>query len=395
MINFKEFIVEEVVEKGSKLDHISHLEDLPIHHGHDGVRIAADMLDDVHRKLLGHATATHVSHKFDGSPGLVFGNHPKDGKFFVGTKSALNKTPRTFSHPDEIDKHYHDKPELATHLKTALDHLPKIMPKHGGVYQGDMMYHKGSVKAKGKDYHFQPNTISYSVPKDSAHGKQIKNAQMGVVIHTKYTGKGGNLENHTAKPIKDKDRAAFQNHPDVHHIDPTLKPDPQHYAPQDIKDFMNHKENARSVYTRMKPEALEAVQSHAEHISTHINASVRSNQQPSVEGYVGHLTGKFSKEMEKLKTPEAKQRKARELARHHQHVMDNKEHFKSALEMHSHLQQAKNVLTKVMAKNSDFKHHVNGKQTQPEGAVAVDKQGNHVKFVNRKEFSKLNFDNKG
>lgn len=390
MIKFTEFIVEDKKEGGSKLDHINHLEDLPIHGGHDGVHIAADFLDSVHRKLLGHETATHVSHKFDGSPGIVFGHHPKDGNFFIGTKSALNKAPKVFTDKAEIDKHYRDKPDLAAHLKAGLEHLPKIMPKKGGIYQGDMMYHKGSVDKKGKKLSFQPNTIRYSVDKDSAHGKAISAAQMGVVVHTKYVGVGDILARH-AKPLRPKDRLEFNAHPDVHNIDPHIKPDPSKYTPKDIQDYMNHKENARAAYARMKPEAIDAVQPHAEHLATHINASVRSNQEPSVEGYKGHLTGKFSKKMEGLKTEKGKQGVARQLSSHLQHVEDNKEHFKSVLEMHHHLGLAKNVLTKVMAQSSDFEHHVDGKKTHPEGAVAVDSRGNRTKFVNRKEFSKLNF----
>src|SRR5210317_2032950 len=33
----------------------------------------------------------HISVKVDGAPSLVFGTHPENGKFFVGTKSVFNK----------------------------------------------------------------------------------------------------------------------------------------------------------------------------------------------------------------------------------------------------------------------------------------------------------------
>jgi small nuclear ribonucleoprotein (snRNP)-like protein len=60
-----------------------------------------------------------------------------------------------------------------------------------------------------------------------------------------------------------------------------------------------------------------------------------------------------------------------------------------SLELHSHLQKAKDVLTDVMSQNTDFEHSIAGQKTGPEGFVAHNK-GNTAKFVNRKEFSKMN-----
>ena len=36
---------------------------------------------------------------------------------------------------------------------------------------------------------FTPNTITYAVPVDSNIGKRIARAKMGIVFHTKYSGK--------------------------------------------------------------------------------------------------------------------------------------------------------------------------------------------------------------
>lgn len=392
MINFKDFLLEETREDtGRKLDHISHLEDLPLHHGHEGVEIAADMLDHVHKKLLGHVSSVHVSTKYDGSPSVVFGHHPQTGQFFIGTKSALNKKPKlNFSHKD-IENNHPEQQGLINTLKAGFDHLPKIMPKHGGVYQGDMLYHKAEVKREGGSLHFQPNTISYSAPANSAHGKAIKHSQVGIAVHTKYVGNGKNLDNFSAKPLHPKERVHFASHPDVHNVDPTLKADPNHYHPKEAVEFMNHKENARATYQRMKPEALDTVRPHAEHLGAHINAQVRVGQPPSVDGYLTHLTNKHTKEAAKLKTTEGKLKNARKHATLSKEVIDNREHFDKALELHSHLQNAKNVLTRVMHRHSEFDHHIGGVATTGEGAVAVDSKGNTAKFVDRTEFSRQNF----
>ena len=36
----------------------------------------------------------HYSVKIDGSPAIVWGTDPENGKFFVGTKSVFNREPR-------------------------------------------------------------------------------------------------------------------------------------------------------------------------------------------------------------------------------------------------------------------------------------------------------------
>ena len=41
----------------------------------------------------------------------------------------------------------------------------------------------------GRDsFIFQPNTITYAVPKDSELGKRIAQSQMGIIFHTSYEG---------------------------------------------------------------------------------------------------------------------------------------------------------------------------------------------------------------
>jgi hypothetical protein len=79
-----------------------------------------------------------------------------------------------------------------------------------------------------------------------------------------------------------------------------------------------------------------------------------------------------------------------ELARQHNHINDNVDHFKSALSMHHHLQQAKDVLVHAMSSSSKFEHHIGGLKTKPEGFVAV-RNNRPTKLVDRKDFSRANF----
>jgi hypothetical protein len=274
-------------------------------------------------------------------------------------------------------------------LKASLEHLPKIMPQNGGVYQGDLMHSKGDIKRKGGMTSFTPNTITYSTPNDSQHGKMAKAAQLGVVVHTQYKG-GKKLEQMGASPVDEKTRNSFQVHPDVHNIDPTIDSKPQNYTPDEQKMFAFHMGNAKRAYGSMKPEAMDALAGHGTDLEMHINKSVREGTPPSVEGYMNDLSTRAQKEIDKVKTPAAKERKAQEHAKIARHVADNLPHFKKALEVHQHLQNAKNVLVGVMAKNNPFMHTIGDAETGPEGAVITDKKGNSSKLVDRAEFSRQN-----
>jgi hypothetical protein len=108
-------------------------------HGASGFEHAHGALMQAHEHMKAKAKSSNLTMKYDGSPSIVFGHHPKTGKFFVASKSAFNKNPKiNYTHKD-IEKHHGHAPGLVSKLKTALTHLPKVAPKHG-VYQGDVMH---------------------------------------------------------------------------------------------------------------------------------------------------------------------------------------------------------------------------------------------------------------
>ena len=72
MIQFKSYLTEQEQSQGQKLKHLTHLEDYPIHYGHEGAAIAGQHLEDVHNKLLGKNNSINVSTKYDGAPSVVF-----------------------------------------------------------------------------------------------------------------------------------------------------------------------------------------------------------------------------------------------------------------------------------------------------------------------------------
>lgn len=388
MKKFNEFLTEE--KAGKKLTHIPHVEDLMFHGGHEGVGTAAQHLDDAHNTLMGKKSTSSITTKYDGSPSVVFGQHPENGKFFVGTKAAFNRAPKISHTPEDVDKHYPDEPDLANKLKTALVHLPKIMPDKGGVYQGDLMHTKGDVKKAGGMYHFKPNTITYSASEKDDHGQRIKNSQMGIVTHTQYSG-GKDIGAMTAKPLSDYKRNEFKSHVDVHHIDPSIDVNVHNYTPEDQTEFLNHKANATKSYNKVTPEAEDLMHAHKDHIQKYINKSVRTSVEPSADGFVDHLTQESKSDIANTPKNGSKDTKQKQWGARIQSVIDNKDQMKNILDTHSHLQKAKDTLVRVMGKNSPFLHSIGNQVTGPEGAVLADRHGGMSKFVDRKEFSRQNF----
>ena len=139
MKTFTSFLNEEDEHKKGKLLHITHLEDHPLLSGEHGFHHAMGALMHTHNHIKAKHNNDTLAMKHDGSPSLVYGHHPENGKFFVASKSAFNKTPKLNYTHDDVEKNHGHSPGLVKKLKDALDHIPKIAPKKG-VYQGDMLY---------------------------------------------------------------------------------------------------------------------------------------------------------------------------------------------------------------------------------------------------------------
>lgn len=391
MFNFTNYLHEEAENQGAHLKHLRHVEDHAIYGGHEGISQSSEALNALHNHLLGKRSNHAFSDKMDGAPSLVYGTHPQTGQFFVASKSAFNKNPKINYTDEDIDKNHGHAPGLAAKLKEALKHLPKIMPKEGGVYQGDVAHGEGDVKSKNGQYHFTPNLLTYSVNKNSAEGEKIKNSKFGIVTHTKYKGKGG-LENMSAAPLSAEDRKKFVDHPDVHNMDPSQTSDkvnPRNYTAAEQAKFHEHMENVRKAYAKASPEMYDSIKGHEATLEQHINDQVRKGGAPSVEGYTKFLADKAQKEIDSVKTEKSKQQKHQALAAKLKQIADNKKHFQDMLAIHGHLQNAKNVLLGVHNKNGQSEENplgktsIDGKPTAGEGIVGTSKDGNMFKFVDR------------
>jgi hypothetical protein len=350
MISFKEYLQEEV-EATDKLKHLQHAEELPYTHGADGFYHAANALKAVHEKLKSGKGDVHITGKADGSPSVVFGHHPESGKFFVATKSAFNKDPKiNYSHADIEHNH---SPGLQSKLKDAFTHLSKVAPKKG-VFQGDMMYSKGDVTSHSDHHHFTPNTITYSAHKDSEHGKAVAKAHMGMVVHTEYHGDTFEGMKAGFKP----DLGKFKSHHDAHIMSPEIKKTGE-YTGKEQKTFNDHMKAAHDIHTN-NPQMYDAVKGHVDHISTYMNKTVRTGEEPSTAGLKNHIQERGQAEAAKVKTPAAKEAKITKAQSHIAHIETHKHSFDNMIAMHNHIQKAKDTLVNVLSKHTDLKHSING-----------------------------------
>ena len=383
-MRFKNFLTEQTEE--DKLKHLEHVEDHVLHAGKEGFGHAFHTINDVHNHLQGKGqgqTATTI--KYDGSPSVVFGKHPENGKFFVASKSAFNKNPKINHTHEDIEKNHGHAPGLVSKLKAALDHAHKIEPD--GVYQADIMHGPGDVKKNGNRVEFTPQLITYHAPHDSEHGKAAAKAQLGLAVHTKYEGKTFASMKAVHGAI---DHSNFKKHPDVHMMSANHDMSTHRYSMEDRAQVDHHLQQAVAHFKNTPDEHHDTVMKHANAKKVYLNHTLRTGEQYSHEGFANHVSGKLMKKVDSVKTEAAKARHQKTHDDTVGHINKNKEHFEGPMHMHRHLQAAKDILTKTMSQKSQWGHEVDGVKVKPEGFVAI-RNGKPSKFVDRKEFSTLNF----
>ena len=98
----------------------------------------------------------HLSLKIDGAPAVVFGTHPENGKFFVGTKSVFNKKKDMICYTiEDVFKKYDRKTHYS--LMRVLIKCILFLPKIDGIIQADFIGMGGSNI-------YRPNTLEYHFP---------------------------------------------------------------------------------------------------------------------------------------------------------------------------------------------------------------------------------------
>lgn len=399
MFTLKDYLSESVLLVEKKVS-LSHAEDLILSGGYEGAKSSLEYLEGVAGMLtgLGHGKV-NVTTKWDGAPAIFAGNHPENGKFFVGTKGIFTKSnPKILYTNADIDEHYGDNDGLNKTLKAALKYLPKLGIK--GIIQGDIMFSDGEVKEQsieGEKYvTFQPNTIMYAIPVGSKLAKQIKRAKFGVIFHTSYTGD----TIHTLKSSYRVDVASLNKSPDIWFDDATYK-DASGSVTMTAEETVEvgaMLDSARAVLAQITQADLDSLFSSNPFmvlIQQFINNRIRGGAQlANIENIPKELNIFIAAKVAKDKTkPETKEKKVLRL---HAHAKQVEQAMMSVFRFQQMVVKIKNILiNKLETAKSIGTFHVTDKGIEvapQEGFVAVDHLGdNAVKLVDRLSFSRANF----
>lgn len=389
---------------GGKNLHLEHLEDEIINKGVKGGEQVIKILREMGNLLAGTSGSKPlVTTKFDGAPAIVCGTDPSDGQFFVGTKSVFAKTaPKICKTKSDVQSMYDGV--LAGKLSDALEHLKDAKIK--GVLQGDLMFtgDKSNKKIKGKQYiTFRPNTITYAADPESKLGQEIKKAKLGIVFHTKYTGKS--LPEMTSSfKINDSDftqtpqtwiqKAEYK---DVSGAATFSKSELGKYN-QAISKAESSLAKAGAILNQIQS-GKKTLQIDTE-LKKFFNGYVKKGSSipfPAVvySDFMKHMGQEYDKVLSKNKTLKAQADKAGKFMDAIDFIEKNKRQFLDMIHSYKDIQLAKMMLVNKMKKISSLKLFVdmgngNYKATTPEGFVAIS-EGQAVKLIDRLEFAKLNF----
>ena len=403
MQGFQEYLNE------GRNTHLEHLEDEIINNGTKGAKTSIEFLKSIKKMLQGGKGGSTVSVKWDGAPAVFCGINPENGKFFVGTKSIFNATPKINYTNADIKRNHGGA--LADKLKIALQYLPKLGIK--GVIQGDLLFtssdKKTAVVDGKKSITFTPNTITYAVPVVSSGFlgfganiyKEINNAKIGIVFHTSYSGK--TMRDLSAsfgasvKSLKKNKNVFFTDANYKQSEDPRFSSAEETAFDNVIRMAEGSAYKAGAFIDKIKKD--KGPLSLGIQLKTFFNTYIR--QGTKIEGtkrlannFEVYFRDRLKKEIDSKKTQATKQKYEEILEAGMKILRPNREGLYFAIATYITLQSAKSVLLKklnTIQSIGSFLRTKNGyKVTSPEGYVAIKGSG-AVKLVDRLEFSRANF----
>ena len=183
MRNLRDRIVNQGMSVIVEAARIEHPEDMIFDYGSKGALTALTKLQQLPDQ------AKDITIKWDGKPAIIFGRDPQ-GKFVLTDKSGF--TAKGYQgmarSPEELEQIMQqrggERTELVNIYKLLWPRLEAQTPSNmKGYVQGDLLY-VGKPKEVSGNYTFTPNTVTYSIDKDSDIGQDIAQSSAGVAIHT-------------------------------------------------------------------------------------------------------------------------------------------------------------------------------------------------------------------
>ena len=396
-------------DKGGKNLHLEHLEDEILNYGVDGGRAALNFLRSLRDMLAGASrSSVNMTVKWDGAPAIFCGIEPETGDFFVAKKSVFNVNPKLYKTNAEIDADLSGA--LNSKFKVALAEFSKLGIKD--VLQGDLMF-TDDVESETIDgtkyYTFQPNTIVYAVPTDSALGKTINKAKVGIVWHTTYTGAalqdmkasfGANISSLNKPATVWMDDATYKDVAGKATFTTTEAEKVSTLLSSVGKTFQKINANGLRKFLTVQNGMTGAVAGAS--LKTYNNSKVRAgeiikNPAAHARGYEKWVEMSIQKQIDKAKSDKGKKKYTDMQKEYMREVRKHTGNLIQIITFQNLLVEAKMQIVKklnsVKGLTDTFVKTKNGfKVTNPEGYVAIDRvSGGAVKLVDRMEFSYNNF----
>lgn len=355
-----------------------------------------------------------ITVKIDGAPAItMYTKFPGLKGPGVSTKSIFNATPKVYTTDEEIEADDRS-PELKAKLKAALKLAKaKIIPA-GEIWQGDLLFTKGDIKNytddNGQKYiYFKPNTLVYALPVGSDGAKKALASDIGIVFHTRY--KGSSVQ--TIKQSNDASTDELNGIPEWAFVLDARLPNlsgVQTLSDQEASDIEDSLYDLHSLCSEIVNDAdYDLLVNNTDFINFYVmtlqNNKVDKSELIDPETFVDELhkwvTGKMRKEyqgLEKLKTKAGRDKKRISLD-------DKSKDLHTIIETNEPLLHkiaealyiAADVKNKFITKLNSVNKWVNKvettfgmKDTNGEGFMVSDVDGNFVKLVDRSAFSYFN-----
>lgn len=355
-----------------------------------------------------------ITVKIDGAPAItMYTKFPGLKGPGVSTKSIFNATPKVYTTDEEIEADDRS-PELKAKLKAALKLAKaKIIPA-GEIWQGDLLFTKGDIKNytddNGQKYiYFKPNTLVYALPVGSDGAKKALASDIGIVFHTRY--KGSSVQ--TVKQSNDASTDELNGIPEWAFVLDARLPNlsgVQTLSDQEANDIEDSLYDLHSLCSEIVNDAdYDLLVNNTDFINFYAmtlqNNKVDKSELIDPETFVDELhkwvTGKMRKEyqgLEKLKTKAGRDKKRISLD-------DKSKDLHTIIETNEPLLHkiaealyiATDVKNQFITKLNSVNKWVNKvettfgmKDTNGEGFMVSDVDGNFVKLVDRSAFSYFN-----
>ena len=392
----------------SKNTHLEHLEDSILLDGSQGAKDAFIFLDELAQTFSGKQRNNFkITTKWDGAPAIFCGTYPGTDKFFVGTKSVFNKEAKVNFTDGDIDENHGHAPGLVAKLKDALKYFPNLGIQ--GVAQGDLLFtdDKQIKTINGERcVVFTPNTITYCIPESSDLYEKAKNAKIGVVFHTKYTGRTVETLNarfgyDVSKLRKSRDVLVLSAETGEMGNDLML-----------TKSEVATLQRMRIASSRLVTVSSSFLDEVSEQIAAkdqltvgprlkiYFNTYVRQGRRVTsatkfVKDFKAYFEGEVMKAVDKVKQPKTKAAKLKKLYEGMEFIENNEDALMKTVGLYTTLQNAKLFFIRKLERGEQLRTYLRTEDgyeiTAPEGYVAIREDSTAVKLVDRLSFSVANF----